>query len=460
MTLLSAACNKTTAPDLSPVRFGTKVVSIAQLKALSTGQTVKIPDGTDGKQIVGVVISDKTGKNIDPNTIVLQSEGTDTAGIVINFDSIAPFTLGDRLSINVSGQQLVNQQGEILVSKVPLSQVQYMGKGYIKMYSTTANDLVKNADKWNGTLVTLYDGAFINGNGKYDGTLTFKETDSTQVIKSTILSGAEFEHTAYPEGINTITGIFRTNGKDHFVQIRTAADVTSSTITRIVTDNMIGLGITRYGRYYWEQPYLYDGGKFETTDFRYTTNGQTAYTQPYSADAGILSPGRSYLHLLNYAPPEYYSSRSQCNIENQGSLQGLKELRVSFIGSAVTGVLGSSEADTITVRPFNPAVDSFRLYLEFTNNGYLVNLGPAASQYSIAYKQTGKIYTAVFRIPTRHEMMKYAPIDDPNYAVSVSNWLAAPGFNITNFSTRTDTDPNSWYEGYAPVVITKIEYAF
>jgi uncharacterized lipoprotein YehR (DUF1307 family) len=68
-------------------------ITITDLKALSTGASVKVPDG---KKISGIVISDISAKNVDSKTVVLQ-EAADKPGIIINFDAAQTFMLGDQL---------------------------------------------------------------------------------------------------------------------------------------------------------------------------------------------------------------------------------------------------------------------------------------------------------------------------------------------------------------------------
>lgn len=449
---LITACTKTNAPDLSPAAFGAKTISITQLKSLSTAAEVHLPDGAEGKQISGVVISDREGKNTDPKTIVLQSDGMDTAGIVVQLDSISPFNPGDWVVINASGQKLLRLQGEVVLKDVPLSRIQHIGKGIVKVVSVSVAEALANADRWNGALVRFYDGTLTGGSGKYSGTLSFRETDSSAVVPSKILPGAIFENAAYPAGISTFTGILRTDGNNPYIQIRNVADVNSTAVTRVITDEMNIYGMNN--QLYWENPNITTNSSIlETGTSRYSVKDIVGNLPAFASDAGFLPAKKSFLYLILKQPAYVWDLRSSLELTTQ---PGIKEIRVTFAGSRFTGLMTKSGNDKITVNPFNPATDSFKLALHYTIGSYMTDT------VSAAYSETGKLYTAVFRVPARRELFKAVSASDAYwYKTWVDEFLQEPRFSIVNYSDRVDPDQDPWaLPASAPVIITKIEYGY
>lgn len=460
---LFAACKKTEAPDLRPLFLGTKNITLRELKALSKQAEIVLPDGDNGLQINGIVISDYTTKNIEAKTIVLQSEETNNnTGIVIHFDSIPNFKLGERLIINLTGQKLVNKNGEVALVDIPLSNVKVSGTGYIGIRTTNIDSLIKNADLWNGTLVTLYDGTLSGGNGKYSGTLLFKETGKTTSIKSQIYNGALFESTSYPPGVNAITGILRTNGIDHLIDIRNTKDVISGMVTRVVTDDMNVIGIRNdpYSNK-WSDPNLFSTD-METSFSKYAVGYVSGYQRPNVMDKDFLQNDRSYFYFYTMAGPYDSFISNALTIPNLYALQSIKEIRVTFAGSQANGVIASTtNGDSLIVKPFAHGKDAFKIGLEFSDNGYPIDNIPSLE--SASFTQTGTFFTVTFAIPSRVEILKHAPKEPASaeyFASKVDGWLASPGFKIKNLSTRSAADPYSFTEPYAPIIISKIEYAF
>ncbi|NLR78004.1 DUF5689 domain-containing protein [Chitinophaga eiseniae] len=452
--LLAVACKKEAAPDLSPASFGARTISIMELKALSKVTEVRVPDGADGRQITGVVISEREGKNTDPKTVVLQSDGQDTAGIVVQLDTISPFNPGDWLSINASGQKLQQVNGEVVLKDIPLSRVQHIGKGVVRVISVSVAEALTNAGRWNGALVRLYDGHLSGGNGKYSGILNFKEMDSSAVIQSRVLPGAVFENRAYPANISTFTGILRTDGANPYIQVRNATDVNSTEVTRLVTDEMNIYGMNNQDNT-WQNPNItFSTPTLETGVTRYTVGDIVGNLPAFASDAGFLPSRKSYLYLMLKKPAYVWDFKSAVNLVAQ---PGIKEIRVTFAGSQVTGLITKSNyGDVLTVNPFNPATDSFKVALRYTVGSYV------ADTISAAYSETGKLYTAVFRVPSRQQLFGAVSTLDPyGYKLPVEEFLQEPKFSIVNYSDRVDPNPDPWaMPASAPIVITKIEYGY
>jgi len=460
---LFAGCKKTDAPDLRPLFLGTKNITLRELKALSTKTEITLPAGDEGLQINGVVISDFTTKNIDTKTIILQSEETsNNTGIVIRFDSVPSFKLGERIQVNLAGQKLVNISGEVALVNIPLSNARSSGTGYVNIRTTTIDSLLKHADLWNGTLIRLYDGALSGGNGKYTGTLSFKETGKNASIKSQVVQGALFESTAYPTEVNEIIGILRTNGTEHFIDIRNTKDVVSAAITRVVTDDMhiIGIANDPYSNK-WSDPNLFSTD-METSFSKYTVGYVSGNQYPNAMDIDFLEKGRPYFYFYTMGGPYDSFISNALTIPNLYTLQSVKEIRITFAGSKANGLIATTaNGDSLIVKPFQSEKDVFKLALEFSDNGYPIDHIPSLE--SSSFTKTGTFYTVTFTIPKRTEILRYAPEDHDSagyFYTKVDGWLASPGFKIKNLSTRTAADPYSFSQPYAPIIISKIEYAF
>jgi hypothetical protein len=402
-----------------------KIISLTALKALSTADEVKVPDA---KKISGVVISDISGKNVDNKTVILQ-EADDQPGIVISFDAAQNFAAGDRLEVNVSGQKLLKQNGEIVLAQVPAANAKKTGTGTITAKNTTITEALKNAALWNGTLISLTEGAFSGGNGKYSGTLTFQDAGNN-MIKSMVVSGAAFENSSYPASVGLVKGILRTRGKDIYLDLRTSADVSAGSISRLLMDEMYVTSEVKADMTFRRA--------FETKTMHYERSGTMAYIPGDKFDGEILNKDRSYVYVVSSASnfsSAYFSTGASID------LKGLKEVSLTFAGSKMTG--DAIIAGYYSVPAFDPASDVFKVGLGILNVPTIL---------SADYKESGKFYTVKFKIPSREELIK---AQGPGSEATVDAWLAAPDLMFSNQSTRSGGK-----NGNAPIVIKQIVYGF
>ncbi|MES2458228.1 MAG: DUF5689 domain-containing protein [Bacteroidota bacterium] len=256
-------------------------ISITDLKALSTGASVTLPDL---KKITGTVISDAAGKNIDSKTVILQ-EAAGKPGIILTFDAAQAFTMGDQVEVIVSKQTLAQVNGEVVIQNIPKANASKIGAGTtVAPRVTDAAGVMANAAAWDGTLVTLPVGNYVGGSGKFSGTLSY--TDGTGSVKSMIQAGSVIENTTYPITVNTFTGIVRLNGTEVRVDARNAADVVAK------------------------------GGFFLTEDFSSADLGyfQSTYN---GTDASRIYPDFTAVDNLNY--PEFGIEQSMNSAFKAGS---------------------------------------------------------------------------------------------------------------------------------------------
>lgn len=313
-----AACKKSNNDTPTPSPVEVKSITITELRALSTGASVKVPDG---RKVKGIVISDASAKNIDTKTVVLQ-EATDKPGIVVTFDAAQTFAVGDEIELTISNQTIAQVNGEITLQNIPTANAKKTGTGTITPRSTTIADINTNKAAWNGTLVSIADGLF-NGSGKYAGTLTYASGNAN--IKSQVISSASFENTDYPTIVSGLTGIIRISGDDIFLNIRGTSDVKASasfvvvedfsgatpsiySFLRTIATNQLVYNLplntaftTKYGTKLGEWigskglPYNQTLGTSSTNIIKNIASGSS------DVDASFLTPNKNYFCIMPYA---------------------------------------------------------------------------------------------------------------------------------------------------------------
>ena len=173
-------------------------LDIAELQSAFAGGASTAPDGT----IKGTVISDFTNGNITGRNAVIQDG---TAGIVVRFDANHPFTQGQEVEINVSGQELSDFNGLVQVNNVPLSNASGLSNvGDPTPNSTTISNIIANADDLESTLIELTDVTF-SGSTTWNGTTTV--TDASGSIEMFTRSAASFAGDALPGSADRLIAI-------------------------------------------------------------------------------------------------------------------------------------------------------------------------------------------------------------------------------------------------------------
>ncbi len=467
MSFVSCKKDKNIAPAAVPAQ----TISFTDLKKLSTGASVKVPDA---KKITGIVISDISNKNIDAKTVILQ-EATGKPGIVITFDAAQTFAAGDQVEVNISNQVLAQVNGEIQLTNIPSANAKKTGTGTIVPAITNAADVIKNATALAATLVTLPAGNLSGGNGEYSGALTY--TDSTGTVQSDVLAGAVFENTGYPASSNSYTGIVRINGSKVTVDIPNTTNVPPGAIKRLVT---IDFQDAKGGNVDPAVPSFltpdYAGTiKTATSDWGNTINGTNlCWLFPGSQfDGDFTSSGRKYLYLGYGDDPNLNNGGKLIDFSYNSlpyttlNLAGLKTVSVTFAGSKVSGkgVLPASASLTgvpsFDVLPFNPATDFIQVGLTFSplipGNGDFATFAPALiklTKLSPKITQLGQFYTLTWTIPTQAELTAAGLGSDQVAAV-----LDNPDFTIINTSHKA-AGANPQGAQLTPVLIDKVVLGF
>lgn len=190
------------------------------IRALGAGTV--LPSNTIAR---GIVISDRTNANCDPKNLIIQDS---TGGMAIRFASAHSFNLGDDVSINVGGLNLVTFNGLMQIDKsttpygVPLSNASVLGSGTITPRIATTVEVQANGNLWESTLVTIQN-AVIGGSGTtYGSTQTI--TDVNGSVNHFTRSAATFFGTTLPSGNKSFTGVIG-NFNGYQLQIRNLSDV-------------------------------------------------------------------------------------------------------------------------------------------------------------------------------------------------------------------------------------------
>ncbi|MEP7265201.1 MAG: DUF5689 domain-containing protein [Bacteroidota bacterium] len=175
------------------------VHSIQELQSIYNGTAINIANGSE---IEGIVISDKNASNITSKNLVIQQGNY---GVVVRFLTNNTFNLGDKIKIDISGQELIKFHGLLEVNNVDISLATLTGTGIVTPRIATLADINANGQTWESTLVTIA-GVTISGGaaGTYDvGTAL---TDATGTLPIFTTTYATFAGNTFPVTPVTITG--------------------------------------------------------------------------------------------------------------------------------------------------------------------------------------------------------------------------------------------------------------
>lgn len=195
-------------------------IDISALRALypGTGST----DAPDDKKISGIVISDRSSGNLTGQNLVLQ-QGDGLSGIVVRFTANHSFNIGDNIEVNVSGGSLGEYNGWLQVSNLDLSSAVKTGTGTITPRIATTQEINDNFETWESTLVQINNATLSGGtSGTFKSTTIV--TDAAGTISSFTSSSALFANTSYPTGSITFKGYVSQFNTTKQVSMRTVTD--------------------------------------------------------------------------------------------------------------------------------------------------------------------------------------------------------------------------------------------
>lgn len=190
------------------------LITIDSVRKLFTGGTVTL----ESHKITGIVISDKTAANQQPQNLVLQQGDR---GIVVRFSGSHTFLLGDSITINVTGGALAEYNSLLQISGIQTGAAFKSGTGTIAPRVTTIAQINSNFEAWESTLVKVANVTMPSGT--YSGNKVI--SDGTGTITLYTIAGAAFADQNMPSGTKTVTGITGQFGTTKQLQIRNASDI-------------------------------------------------------------------------------------------------------------------------------------------------------------------------------------------------------------------------------------------
>ncbi len=203
-----------------------EVSNMVALRQVYRGAAVNItPQSIAGAaKITGVVISDKAGGNIDPNTIIVQqsyatanSAGDITSGIAIKLNAAHSFNLGDSVQVSVNGAILDRINGSLTLSGLSPDKVSVVATGRTpQVRNLTLGMLATQADQYESTLIAVHaDAKDYTATATLSGTRELNDNTGGKVFLQT-RTDAAFAATALP--INAqytgIAGFYNASAKD------------------------------------------------------------------------------------------------------------------------------------------------------------------------------------------------------------------------------------------------------
>ncbi len=202
--------------------FTTQVVS-AQITTLQSIKDQYVAPGVilPSAMLSGIVISDSTGKNVSKGNAVIQSGGK---GILFRFKGGNAYTIGDSVSINVTGDSLILYNGALEITRSKTNPVPpAVAQGvYVAPTLTTLPDITANLDSLGYILVKVVN-ATASPAGTFSGSKTLTDASSNTMILYTSKS-AKFAISTMPTGSQEWTGyVVSFNGTPEFT-IRNLSD--------------------------------------------------------------------------------------------------------------------------------------------------------------------------------------------------------------------------------------------
>lgn len=192
-------------------------MDIMELRDLFEGGASVAPNE---RKIRGVVISDINNGNLTGRNLVIQDG---SGGIVVRFEDVHSFALGEELEVVVSGEELSEFNGLLQVNSVPNASAVSFGNGTLPdPRVATVQEVIDNLEDWESTLVVISGVSISGADGIYNGLTTI--TDPTASIGMFTRGDASFSSTALPSNEVTLTAIV-SQFNDPQVVIRNLNDV-------------------------------------------------------------------------------------------------------------------------------------------------------------------------------------------------------------------------------------------
>ncbi|HEY0677927.1 MAG TPA: DUF5689 domain-containing protein [Chitinophagaceae bacterium] len=228
------------------------MMTLFALKQAYNGSEVTVNKSNLGgaSLVEGVIISDKSGQNIDPNSFVLQETFTSsnsisdvTTGIVVRLNAAHSYNLGDSVQINVDGAKLGRLNGKLTLSGIGADRITVLATNKTPVSrAVTQGMLHELINVFESTLVTINaDVTDYTAGATFSGLKKLNDNTAGSVYVH-VLQGAAFAGAALPRSaqFGGIAGFYNESGND-----TTGAKIT--VMPRNLTDTQFVSGLTYNG---------------------------------------------------------------------------------------------------------------------------------------------------------------------------------------------------------------------
>ncbi len=154
LSIISCKDTKWEVGELSPI------ITIGDVRNLHRGTDVVLTGNLSGAtQILGVVTSDVSGKNVANGTITMQNYRRKVnRGITLSLGAAAAdYTVGDSIVVSIVGAKLQRVEGSLQISGLSANAIRKVASNsLVNVTPVTAFNLMTNPDDYEGTLVRVF----------------------------------------------------------------------------------------------------------------------------------------------------------------------------------------------------------------------------------------------------------------------------------------------------------------
>lgn len=186
---------------------------ISDIRARYTGSASSLPSDL---YIDGTVISDRSSGNINSQNIFLQDDAG--YGITVRFTADHNFSLGDRVKIDISGQELSEFRGLMQINNVPLSRACGDGSNTVTPKVLTLDQILADFENLESTLVQV-DNVLISKSGGDDWVFSVQLDDGTATMDLFTSPGANWADDTFPTDTVRITAVVSQGGNEESMQL-------------------------------------------------------------------------------------------------------------------------------------------------------------------------------------------------------------------------------------------------
>ncbi len=172
------------------------LVDIADVRAEFTGGASSASEG----KIKGIVISDRAnGNEPDPNLVIQDATG----GIVVRFDGVHNFDLGDEIEVIITDLELSEFEGLLQINNTPPGNATQTGSGSITPAVVTISQILVDFENFESTLVQINNATISGSTFDFSNNMI---SDGTGTLTMFTRSQATWAGQSVPSGTVSITG--------------------------------------------------------------------------------------------------------------------------------------------------------------------------------------------------------------------------------------------------------------